>query len=62
MPQGLTLNEHEKVHQFLLQQFLRMGFSGADAEVMVDNEVDWHRVERLLSQGCPHELVVRILL
>lgn len=63
MPAELkTQTEYEKVHLFLLNQFLRMGFSGLDSEVMADNDVDWHQVERLLSRGCTHDLVVRILL
>jgi hypothetical protein len=44
-----------------LEQYRRLGFSDYDALVAIDQKIDWHEVERLLGQGCAHELALAIL-
>jgi hypothetical protein len=44
-----------------LKQYQRLGFSHYDALVAIDQEIDWHDVERLLGQGCSQELALTIL-
>jgi hypothetical protein len=44
-----------------LKHYERLGFSHYDALVAIDQKIDWHDVERLLEQGCSHELALGIL-
>jgi hypothetical protein len=44
-----------------LEQYERLGFSHYDALVAINQQIDWHDVQRLLAQGCSHELALAIL-
>jgi hypothetical protein len=44
-----------------LQQYERLGFSHYDALMAIEQQIDWHDVERLLEQGCSRELALTIL-
>ena len=44
-----------------IRQFDRLGFTLDDALMAVDQGIDWHDVERLLTCGCAPELALAIL-
>jgi hypothetical protein len=48
-----------ELHQ--IRQFGRLGFSRDDALRAINQRIDWHDVERLLSRGCSPELALAIL-
>ena len=56
------LSDDQRLHAFRLDQFLRMGFDIEQAETLANSAISWHEVYRLRGDGCPHELVLRILL
>lgn len=60
MDQAL-LNEVEKVRSHLLDRYMAMGFEVHEAECLVFAKADWHMVERMILNGCTHELAVAIL-
>jgi hypothetical protein len=57
----VKLAEAEKVGNWVLEQFLRLGFTPEQAEDMSARGIDHHTAERMLAHGCSHELVIEIL-
>jgi hypothetical protein len=50
-----------QVETYKLAQYERLGFSFEDALMAVDQKIDWHDAEHLLSRGCSPELALAIL-
>ena len=50
-----------EVETYKIAQYERLGFSFEDALMAIDQGIDWHDVERLLSRGCSPELALAIL-
>jgi hypothetical protein len=50
-----------EVETYRIGQFQRLGFSVEDALRAIDQGIDWHDVQRLLSGGCSPELALAIL-
>ena len=50
-----------EVETYTLMQYERLGFSFEDALIAVDQRIDWHDAERLVSRGCSPELALAIL-
>jgi hypothetical protein len=38
-----------------------LGFAEDEIRCLIEARADWHEAERLLLQGCPHHLIVRLL-
>ena len=49
------------VDSYKIAQYERLGYSLEDAVTAIDQAIDWHDVERLLSRGCSRELALAIL-
>lgn len=49
------------VEMYQIRQYERLGFSRYEALMAIDQKIDWHDVERLLSRGCSSELALAIL-
>lgn len=47
------------VHEWRVAQLVRLGITESLAEVNADN-VDWHQIARLVQNGCPPRLALRI--
>jgi len=59
----MTLVEEEAVMEWRFDQLVRSGYDvDAAAAVAAHFEVDLHRAEELLANGCSAELALRILL
>ena len=57
-----TLSAEEvAVERYQIRQYERLGFSRDDALMAIDQKIDWHDVERLLSRGCSPEWALAIL-
>lgn len=54
--------EHIRVAAFNCRQFEKLGFGSVGAMLLVAAGADWHDAQRLLSQGCPPDLAMQILL
>jgi hypothetical protein len=50
-----------EVESYKIVQYERLGFSFEEALIAIDQGIDWHDVERLLSRGCSRELALAIL-
>ena len=50
-----------EVETYKIAQYERLGFSFEDALMAIDQKIDWHDAEHLLSRGCPPELALAIL-
>jgi hypothetical protein len=50
-----------EVEMYKIGQFQRLGFSLDDALMAIDQGIDWHDVDRLLSRGCSQSLALTIL-
>ena len=50
-----------EVETYKIAQYERLGFSFEDALMAIDQKIDWHDAERLLSRGCSPELALAIL-
>jgi hypothetical protein len=48
------------VHRWRVTQLKRLGIPGPLAEAEADN-VDWHKIARLVQRGCPPTLALRIV-
>jgi hypothetical protein len=48
------------VHNWRVSQLTRLGISGPWAEMYADH-IDWHQVARLVRDGCPPGLALRIV-
>lgn len=56
------LSEEQRVVENVTGYLRELDFSAVTAESLALAHVDWHEARRLLALGCPHELVVSILL
>lgn len=52
--------ESHVLHKWRVAQLVRLGITASLAEVNADN-VDWHEVARLVHDGCPPRLALRIV-
>jgi hypothetical protein len=50
-----------EVETYKISQYERLGFSFEDALMAIDQKIDWHDAERLVSRGCSPELALAIL-
>lgn len=57
-----AITDPQQVVAWRLSQFTRLAFSDENARVLAEEGVDWQEAERLLAQGCPHDLVMMLLL
>ena len=48
------------VHNWRVSRLTRLGIPGPVAEIYADR-IDWHQVARLVQQGCPPRLALRIV-
>ncbi len=48
------------VHNWRVSQLTRLGVPGTLAEIYADH-IDWHQVARLMRDGCPPGLALRIV-
>jgi hypothetical protein len=48
----MTSDEIVRVEQFEIERFMRLGLGRYEAIRAVEDAVDWHAVEALLSSGC----------
>jgi hypothetical protein len=55
-----SVDETLRVEKFKIDNYLRMGYSIYDAMLAVDNNIDWHEVERLIAKGCKKDIALRI--
>jgi len=56
-------SEQLETRVWRLDQFTRLGFDSAGAELMADDaQIDLAQARRLIALGCPLETAVRILL
>lgn len=59
---SIALNaETWEVDSYKVTQYGRLGFSLRDALAAIEQGIDWHDVERLLSRGCTPALALAIL-
>jgi len=64
--QPLTTGHHgidhddSLVHNWRVSQLERLGVPGVLAEMYADH-IDWHHVARLVREGCPPGLALRIV-
>jgi hypothetical protein len=54
--------EAARVRRWRKSQFIAMGFSTRDANVLTRAPVDLAEVRRLVEAGCPHDVARRIVL
>lgn len=54
--------EREQRASWNRARFEELGFQNEIADLLVDARTDWHDADRLLKQGCTHDLVLRLLL
>lgn len=55
------LTDDQRLRAFRFEQFTRMGFDLEQAETLANSGVSWHEVVRLVANGCPCELALRIV-
>lgn len=58
---GVARDQLTAEQVWLLEQYDRLGFSVHEAELLLDSHADWHALERLLDDGCPHILAREIV-
>jgi len=61
MPAILIEDEPDRVRRHRFERFLKIGFAEPDAEFLAESDADLHEAEALKRQGCPLELIERIL-
>ncbi len=54
--------EHGPVRSWRREQFVRLGFSEAEALLLADSEADLGQARYLLDRGCSSPLALQILL
>ena len=54
-------SEQLRVHNWRVARLARLGIPWTLAEVYAD-QLDWHRIARLVQRGCPPRLALRIVL
>lgn len=53
--------DEARIHAWRHDRFRELGFPGAQALRLADEEQDWHAVEALLARGCSPALAWRIV-
>ena len=61
MTEPATLTEQDTVQAWREQRILELGYQPEIAEVCALAEVDWHRLEHLIVNGCPLDTAIAIL-
>lgn len=56
-----AIPEAMQVDSYKISQYERLGFSLEEALTAIDQGIDWHDVESLLSRGCSRQLALAIL-
>ncbi len=51
----------ERTEFYLVEQYLLLGFTVPQAQLLIDAHADWHQASDLLEQGCDVELALLIL-
>jgi hypothetical protein len=55
--------EMERVEHWRAEELIRAGYSPTDAVALAArHDIDLHRAIGLISQGCPYELAIEILI
>ena len=55
--------EMERVEHWRAEELIRAGYSPTDAVALAArHDIDLHRAITLISQGCPYELAIEILI
>ena len=55
--------EMERVEHWRAEELIRAGYSPTDAVALAArHDIDLHRAIALISQGCPYELAIEILI
>ena len=49
------------VHDWWMALFVESGFEPWQAEILIENGVDWHDADDLKKRGCPSATAVMIL-
>ena len=58
---GLDIGHDEpSVHNWRVSQLKRLGIPASLAEIYADR-IDWHQIARLVKDGCPPQLALRIV-
>ncbi len=55
-------SSEEKLRQWRVGQFVRLGFSETSAELLADSPVDLHYAEDMVKHGCDLSVALRILI
>ena len=59
----VTETERERVEHWRAEELIRAGYSPSDAVALAArHDIDLHRAIELISQGCPYELAIEILI
>jgi hypothetical protein len=58
---SIAASQDWEVESYKIAQWERLGFSLEDSLTAIGQSIDWHDVERLLSNGCSPELAMAIL-
>jgi hypothetical protein len=53
-------HDEPSVHNWRVSQLKRLGVPGSLAEIYADR-IDWHQIARLVKNGCPPQLALRIV-
>jgi hypothetical protein len=53
-------HDEPSVHNWRVSQLKRLGVPGPLAEIYADR-IDWHQIARLVKNGCPPQLALRIV-
>jgi hypothetical protein len=57
-----TLAETDRIHQHRVVQFLYMGYSMDESEMLASSPVDVHEIRNLVDNGCELKTAARICL
>ncbi len=52
----------DEIAVWRFEEFTRMGFMFSDARKLAQSKADVHQARDMISNGCSHELALRILL
>jgi hypothetical protein len=59
----VTETELERVEHWRAQELIRAGYEPSDAVALAArHDIDLHRAVELITQGCPYELAIDILI
>lgn len=57
-----VLSHPEEILEYRKSEYARMGFPDYLTEYLAATFIDLHEMERLLKNGCPHDLAMEILI